>query len=249
MSGSRIGWEHRGSSRGYRTRHLAAFVLVSLVALLLVEPALATAETVPAAPVAPLSLGSRGAGVAALQRALDRATYPAGAPDGRFGAVTQEAVWAYQKVHGLTRSGVVTSAEYRWILAAKPPPPPLPGRARYVYVDLARQVLFEVHAGVVTHTIPISTGGGYTYLDRYGVPHLAETPTGNFVIQYKIAGWVHSYLGYMYYPNYFDDGYAIHGDTYVPPFPVSHGCIRMPDWLAIGFFGQNPVGTPVIVVG
>ena len=155
--------------------------------------------------------------------------------------------WAYQKVHGLTRSGVVTATEYRWILAAKPPPSPLPRRARYIYVNLARQVLLEVHAGVVTHTIPISTGG-YTYLDQHGVPHLAETPPGDFVIQYKVAGWVHSHLGYMYYPNYFDDGYAIHGDIYVPPSPVSHGCIRMPDWLAIGFFARNPAGTPVIVV-
>ena len=49
------------------------------------------------------------------------------------------------------------------------------------------------------------------------------------------------------YPSYVDGGYAIHGDTYVPPFPVSHGCIRMPDWLAVPFFERNPVGTPVFV--
>jgi hypothetical protein len=33
-------------------------------------------------------------------------------------------------------------------------------------------------------------------------------------------------LGSMYYPSYFDGGYAIHGDPYVPRTPVSDGCIR-----------------------
>jgi lipoprotein-anchoring transpeptidase ErfK/SrfK len=73
------------------------------------------------------------------------------------------------------------------------------------------------------------------------------TPTGRFTIYAKIAGWHESYLGWMYYPSYFEGGYAIHGDTYVPPFPVSHGCIRMPDWLAVGFWSRNHIGTPVIV--
>ena len=52
----------------------------------------------------------------------------------------------------------------------------------------------------------------------------------------------------MYYPSYFVGGYAIHGSPSVPRYPVSHGCIRIPMWAAIGFYQRNPIGTPVFVV-
>jgi peptidoglycan hydrolase-like protein with peptidoglycan-binding domain len=194
-----------------------------------------------------LMVGSSGSQVAALQHALDGAGYLSGSPDGHFGPETEQAVIAYQKVHGLRRSGAVSTGEYEAILHTARPAPPLRGLTRYVYVDLARQVLFEVHDGVVTNTLPISSGGGYTYLSEYGTAEVAKTPTGRFSIHTKTVGWHHSYLGWMYYPSYFDGGYAIHGDTYVPPFPVSHGCIRIPMWDAVPFFNRNPVGTPFFV--
>jgi N-acetylmuramoyl-L-alanine amidase len=194
-----------------------------------------------------LGLGSRGAAVTALQRALERASYPAGSIDGRFGPKTEQAVIAFQKVHRLARTGVVSAREDQAILRARRQAPPRRKPAHYVYVNLARQVLFEVHRGVVRGTIPVSSGGGYTYQSQSGATHLALTPTGRFAFYRKTVGWYHSYLGWMYYPSYFDDGYAIHGDTFVPPYPVSHGCIRIPMWLAIGFFRRNPLRTPVFV--
>jgi hypothetical protein len=37
----------------------------------------------------------------------------------------------------------------------------------------------------------------------------------------------------MYNPVFFIGGsYAIHGDTSVPNYPASHGCVRIPDDLA-----------------
>lgn len=36
---------------------------------------------------------------------------------------------------------------------------------------------------------------------------------------------------------------------YLPGYPASHGCVRMPRDLAARFFGQVHVGTPVTVVG
>jgi hypothetical protein len=40
----------------------------------------------------------------------------------------------------------------------------------------------------------------------------------------------------------------MHGG-YLPGYPASHGCVRMPKELAAQFFEQVQVGTPVTVVG
>ena len=37
-----------------------------------------------------------------------------------------------------------------------------------------------------------------------------------------MASWS-THSGELWRPKYFDDGFAIHGDSYVPPEPVSHG--------------------------
>jgi hypothetical protein len=36
---------------------------------------------------------------------------------------------------------------------------------------------------------------------------------------------------------------------YLPGYPASHGCVRMPEQLAVAFFDQVQVGTPVTVFG
>jgi N-acetylmuramoyl-L-alanine amidase len=201
----------------------------------------------PASAKSALALGSSGARVVNLERALELAGYLTGPVDGQYSDQTEQAVIAFQKTIGHQRTGVVSPHEYLEILHAKRPDPPLKRSGRYVYVDLARQVLFEVRNGVVTHVLPVSSGGGYTYYE-YGAAAVANTPTGEFHLYSKITGWQHSPLGWMYYPSYFDGGYAIHGDSYVPSYPVSHGCIRIPMWDAIPFFDRNPVGTTVFVV-
>ena len=50
----------------------------------------------------------------------------------------------------------------------------------------------------------------------------------------------------MPYAMFFRSGYAMH-QGYVPPFAASHGCIRLPGQMAVRFFGNAPVGTPVTV--
>lgn len=54
-----------------------------------------------------LSLGSRGAAVAAVQQALDGAGFDAGPTDGIFGPLTLRAVVSYQKSHQLWVDGLV----------------------------------------------------------------------------------------------------------------------------------------------
>jgi lipoprotein-anchoring transpeptidase ErfK/SrfK len=50
----------------------------------------------------------------------------------------------------------------------------------------------------------------------------------------------------MPYAMFFRGGYAMH-QGYVPPFAASHGCIRLPGEMAVRFFENSPVGTPVTV--
>ncbi|MFN2595070.1 MAG: hypothetical protein ABR579_09310 [Actinomycetota bacterium] len=39
----------------------------------------------------------------------------------------------------------------------------------------------------------------------------------------------------------------MHGEPEVPPYPVSHGCVRIPMYVTKGFYYRNPIGTPVYV--
>jgi L,D-transpeptidase catalytic domain len=40
----------------------------------------------------------------------------------------------------------------------------------------------------------------------------------------------------------------MHGG-YLPGYPASHGCVRMPKDLAAKFFERVQIGTPVVVIG
>jgi lipoprotein-anchoring transpeptidase ErfK/SrfK len=75
----------------------------------------------------------------------------------------------------------------------------------------------------------------------------AITPTGEFTVYRKIAGWHKSPLGMLYYPNYIIEGVAIHGSRSVPSRPASHGCIRIPISAAKEFNDMTPIGTIVLV--
>lgn len=48
-------------------------------------------------------------------------------------------------------------------------------------------------------------------------------------------------------PVYFTNGYAVHGAESVPAHPASHGCVRVPRWLASDVVGRLRLGTWVIV--
>jgi lipoprotein-anchoring transpeptidase ErfK/SrfK len=63
----------------------------------------------------------------------------------------------------------------------------------------------------------------------------------------KINGLRISRLGALYYPNYLVNGIAIHGSPSVPPYPASHGCIRIPMFAAKDFYDMTPLGTIVVV--
>ena len=56
---------------------------------------------------------------------------------------------------------------------------------------------------------------------------VADTPTGVFQTFRVVDGTVTDSLGTLWRPRFFYEGFAIHGDTDVPPVPVSHGCARI----------------------
>ena len=193
-----------------------------------------------------LKSGSSGSEVAYLQKTLNSITYPAGSTDGNFGYATLQAVYGFEKVHGLTRDGVVTPAQMAAIAVAQRPDAPRRKPRNYVDVDISRQVVFEVRKGRVTHTTPMSSGNE-EYYTVDGETYKAHTPRGDFVIERKIQGERVSRLGTLYDPSYFIGGYAFHGSSSVPVYPASHGCIRLPMYQSRPFFNRNPVGMPVYI--
>jgi lipoprotein-anchoring transpeptidase ErfK/SrfK len=100
--------------------------------------------------------------------------------------------------------------------------------------------------GAIDRILPVSTGSGKHYSEK-GMSGLAYTPRGRFRIYAKMSGWRRSPLGLLYYPNYFSDGLAIHGNPSVPHEPRSHGCIRIPMFAAHEISDRLPVGTIVLI--
>ena len=62
-----------------------------------------------------------------------------------------------------------------------------------------------------------------------------------------MTGYDPSPLGVLLNPMYFVGGYAIHGNPSVPPYPASHGCVRVPNFVIYRLFGSEPYGETVYV--
>jgi Putative peptidoglycan binding domain/L,D-transpeptidase catalytic domain len=201
----------------------------------------------PPPPPPAVSLGSSGLAVLTLQRELTSLGYWVGTPNGSFGDSTQQAVWALQKAAGLPRTGVATPATWA-ALAAGVVPHPRSTSGYIIEIDLEDDLLMVVSNGHLEYTLNTSTGGGYTYTDE-GVTSVADTPTGQFSIYRQVDGLVVDSLGALWMPKFFTGGFAIHGDSNVPPYPVSHGCARISNEAIDWVWANNiaPIGTAVWV--
>src|SRR5215510_2705308 len=157
-----------------------------------------------------------------------------------------QALITFQKWEGRKVTGNLTRAEFEAINAASAPRPRDAGY-KHVEVDLDRQVmLLTDDEGEVVKILPVSTGSGKHYKEKR-MSGLAYTPRGRFRVYGKMEGWRRSPLGLLYYPNYFSDGLAIHGNPEVPHTPKSHGCVRIPMSAAKWISQQLPVGTIVLI--
>jgi N-acetylmuramoyl-L-alanine amidase len=190
--------------------------------------------------------GLSGPDVLALERRLAAQHYLVGRVDGYFDRNLRHAVIAFEKVQGLPRLQKWTAAEMTRVLH------PLAFKVRYpssrttVEVDITRQVLVISKAGVISTIVDVSTGSDKVYyLD--GVRNVAHTPRGRFSIYHKIDGIRISKLGELYKPSYFYKGWAIHGNSSVPTYPASHGCVRITDYAADRLFARLAIGVLVAV--
>jgi lipoprotein-anchoring transpeptidase ErfK/SrfK len=180
------------------------------------------------------------------ERRLTELGYNAGPADGRIDEATRNAVILFQKWERRKVTGQLTRSDFNAIMEAEPPQPRDPGYA-HVEVDIDRQLLLLIDGdGAVEKILPVSTGSNKQYNEK-GIRGLAYTPRGRFRIYAKIAGWRKSPLGLLYYPNYFSDGLAIHGNPSVPRSPQSHGCIRIPMSAAAFMSKRLPIGTIVLI--
>jgi peptidoglycan hydrolase-like protein with peptidoglycan-binding domain len=180
------------------------------------------------------------------EQRLNEMGYSTGRVDGVIDSTTRQALITLQKWEGRKITGSLTPAEFNAIRDASAPLPKDTGY-KHVEVDLDRQVmLLTDDEGAVTKILPVSTGSGKQYKEKR-MSGLAYTPRGRFKIYNKLAGWRKSPLGLLYYPNYFSDGLAIHGNPSVPHAPRSHGCVRIPMSEAKEISKQLPIGTILLI--
>lgn len=180
------------------------------------------------------------------ERRLAEMGYPTGPVDGAIDDKTRGGLILFQKWEGRKLTGQISRGEFDAIMVAEAPQPRDPGYA-HVEVDVDRQLLLLIDGeGAITKMLPVSTGSNKQYNEK-GIRGLAYTPRGRFRVYAKIAGWRKSPLGLLYYPNYFSDGLAIHGNPSVPRSPQSHGCVRIPMTAAAEISRRLPVGTIVLI--
>jgi hypothetical protein len=176
-----------------------------------------------------LALGSRGAGVLALERRLRELHFALPRVDARYDLDTYQAVLAFQKVNGLPWTGRTNASVWRALARAHVP------HARYrgthIEVSKGRQYLLVVRNGRVDEVVHISTGA------------TGNTPIGRWHVYRKVVGWD----WVLWYPIYFLRGFAIHGYPSVPAYPASHGCVRVPMWIAPKLFAKVARGATVVV--
>jgi len=184
-----------------------------------------------------LSVGMTGPAVAELARQLAALHYAVPSFSSTFSNDLVESVWAFQKVQGLGRTGAADAVLWARLQNPRIPAARYSDPANHIEVDKTRQVLYIVRDGQITMISPVATAGIAGYY----------TPEGRFAIYDKRPGWDTSPLGVLWNPMYFVGGYAIHGGDPVPPYPASHGCVRVPDFVISRLFISEPYGETVYV--
>ena len=183
-----------------------------------------------------LTQGSTGKDVLALRARLAQLRVHVPAPSATFGGELYDSVVAFQKARGLARTGVVDAATWRALSQDAVPAPRYRSAGTHIEVSKGRQILMIVRDGEVLWYLPVSSGAG-------GI-----TPVGNYRILWKALATT-TWLGpaILYRTMTFHTHYAIHGFPSVPAYPASHGCVRIPIWIADWLYQQSSVGERVYV--
>jgi lipoprotein-anchoring transpeptidase ErfK/SrfK len=135
-----------------------------------------------------------------------------------------------------------------------------------VEIDLQEQMAYLLQNGRPVLASPISSGryghltktGSFTVLEKershhsslYGkiVNARGDTVVADADADMKVPSGGKFIPAPMHYFMRFHEADGMHAG-YLPGYPASHGCVRMPEQYAIAFFSAVQVGTPVTVFG
>lgn len=135
-----------------------------------------------------------------------------------------------------------------------------------VEIDLGRQTAYLIQGRHIIMSSPVSSGryghltrpGSFKVIEKernhhsniYGkiVDRSGRTIVADADIDMKVPPGGRFEPAPMPYFMRFDGGNGLHAG-YLPGYPASHGCVRMPEELAVAFYNSVPVGTPVTVFG
>ncbi|HSF99467.1 MAG TPA: L,D-transpeptidase family protein [Ornithinibacter sp.] len=183
----------------------------------------------------------------ALQQRLTDLGYWLGTPDGSFGSLTRQAVYALQKAAGISRDGVVGPKTTKALADGIRPRATLAGDGVEIVLD--QQLLLVVRGGSVRTILNTSTGNRETYTSTSGNRAVAVTPKGTFTVYRGVDGPLTNSLGELWRPRFFHRGIAVHGSPNIPPWPASHGCARLSNAAINMIWDQDlmPIGSRVVV--
>ena len=189
-------------------------------------------------PPAPNRRGAKSLSTRKVQKRLAHLRYlPHSAVDGVAGYRTQQAVIAFQAWNGLERDGVVGPATTAALADAHRPRPGRKGPSRRIEVYRDKGVVLLIEHDQVRRAIHVSAGAP-------GTP----TPTGLYeVFRKELRSWSVPFQVWLPLASYFNQGIAFHEYPDVPPYPASHGCVRVPAPEAHGVYDFASVGTAVVV--
>ncbi|MGH3132900.1 MAG: L,D-transpeptidase family protein [Gaiellaceae bacterium] len=158
------------------------------------------------------------------------------AVSGSIDYATSQALLALQGWEGLARTGTVTGHTQVALFRESGPRPTAHRPGRRIEIHRDRGVLLLIEDNVVRRAVHTSTGAG------------GATPSGSFrVYRKELLSWSVPFQVWMPYAAYFVGGIATHEYPYVPEYPASHGCVRLPSGDAERVYGFVEVGTPVRV--
>ena len=208
-----------------------------------------------------LKVGMSGPEVKAAQVRLKAMGFDPGPLDGTFGPGTQQAIWAfeglvmkrpYAQQIGKLDNNLWQLMQDPIVFSPRRTDPKAGATHMEIYLDTQSAILFKDNKSeLITH---ISSGTGQVWCDivKYDTDNkgnplnpplekdvcgVSTTPGGKFQFYRRYPGDRQGPLGGMWNPIYFNYGIAVHGAHNVPNAPASHGCIRIPMFIA-NYFPQ-----------